>query len=141
MDNNMDADVVDVDMDVIDSNNSLPRKFASSGFIGNMISFLNFRSGTIFTAAMAMSIGYSFKDFVTSIVNCVIEPLIIYFINVTQLSKYYNFKSLITSSDNTLNIKQLFQTFFTWIIVVLTVYVFHKLISIPPSQVPSYRSN
>jgi large-conductance mechanosensitive channel len=113
----------------ISGNTSPTPTTTQTGFIRQLINFLNSKSGTVFTAAIAMAIGLAFKDFVTAIVNSLIEPLIISIIKLTHLNNYYNFTSFISSRDNALNITKLVQSFFTCVIVVITVYFISQLIS------------
>jgi large-conductance mechanosensitive channel len=84
--------------------------------------FLNNKTGTLIAAAMALCIGFAFKDLIATTVTAIIEPLIIYFLYVTRLEKIYDFKQFISKQNNTLNVSRFIQTLLTFIIIIIIVY-------------------
>lgn len=100
----------------------------SMTFLQRMKLFLNNKTGTIIAAAMALCIGFAFKDLIAITVASIIEPLIIYILYVTKLEKLYDFKQFISKQNNTLNLSRFVQTLLTFIIILIITY--HLFINI-----------
>lgn len=92
--------------------------------------FLNNKTGTLIAAAMALCIGFAFKDLIAVTVTALIEPLIIYILYLSRLDKLYDFKQFISAQNNTLNISRFVQTLLTFIIIlIITYYLFTNISS------------
>lgn len=100
----------------------------SMTFLQRMKLFLNNKTGTIIAAAMALCIGFAFKELIAISVSSIIEPLIIYIIYATKLEKLYDFKQFISNQNNTLNLSRFVQTLLTFIIILIITY--HLFINI-----------
>jgi len=88
--------------------------------------FLDIKTGSLITSAMALCIGFAFKDLITTCVNAIIEPIIIYIVTVSQLYKIYDFRKFISNQDNMLNISNVTQQFISFIIIIVVVYLFFQ---------------
>jgi large-conductance mechanosensitive channel len=91
--------------------------------------FLNTKTGTILAAAIGMAIGFAFKDFVSSIVTNVLQPLIIMILSVTHINNFYDFTLFISPQNTALNISSFFSSLFTFLFTIVTVYYINMMIS------------
>lgn len=87
-----------------------------------LVQFMNTSTGTILTTGCAMAIGAAFNNLASSIINNVIQPLILQIIVMLNLNSVYDFQSLISPENNVLNMRMFVNSFFTFVIVLLTVY-------------------
>jgi large-conductance mechanosensitive channel len=98
-------------------------------FFNKIQTFLNSKTGTVLSTAIGMAIGFSFKDFITSSVTNILEPLIIKILSLTPLNNYYNLATYIAQENTVLDNKKFFSALFTFIFTVITVYYISKFIS------------
>jgi large-conductance mechanosensitive channel len=91
--------------------------------------FLNTKTGTILAAAIGMAIGFAFKDFVSSIVTNVLQPLIIMILSVTHINNFYDLTLFISPQNTALNISSFFSSLFTFLFTIVTVYYINMMIS------------
>ena len=112
-------------------NQTLPgnQKKPAPSFWQRLVAFMNTDTGTILTTGCAMAIGGAFKDLASSIINNLLQPLILQIIVMLNLNSVYDFQSLVTTENNVLNFKSFLNSFFTFAIVLLTVYLLNQQIS------------
>ena len=91
--------------------------------------FLNTKTGTILAASIGMAIGFAFKDFVSSIVTNVLQPLIIMILSVTHINNFYDLTLFISPQKTALNISSFFSSLFTFLFTIVTVYYINMMIS------------
>ncbi len=94
--------------------------------------FLNHKTDSILGVATAMAIGASFKDLITSIVNNCVQPLVIKLIlltNIRRLTKIINVDPLFSDTNNIVNFSNVIVSIFSFIFIVITVYVMVRLIN------------
>ena len=103
-----------------------PQK-SNNGFLKNIHSFLNFKTGTILTAAFGMAIGFAFKDFISSIVTNILQPLVVMFLSITHLNNIYDFTTFISPEKNVLNVSLFLSSLFSFAFVVITSYYINLL--------------
>jgi len=96
----------------------------------NLKQFLNTKNQTIITAAIALGTGFAFKDLIQSIVDNLIDPLIILIINLLQIQAFYDFSSLISPDKKVLNIKILFSSTLTFILLITIFYFIYMILGI-----------
>jgi len=101
-------------------------KNASPTFLQKIKLFLNAKSGTLIIAMIALCVGFSFKELVSTFVSAVVEPLIVMIIYMTGLEKIYDFKRFLTVQNNTLNLTKFIQTLITFIIILIVVYYLYN---------------
>jgi large-conductance mechanosensitive channel len=106
-----------------------PQQKSNFDFFYKIQTFLNGNTGTVLSTAIGMAIGFSFKDFITSSVTHILEPLIIKMLSLTPLNNYYNLAAYITQENTMLDIKKFFSALFAFIFTVITVYYISKFIS------------
>ena len=104
------------------------QKNTNKGYFQKYFSFLNTKSGTILTAAIGMAIGFAFKDFVSSIVTNILQPLIMLFLSASHLNSFYDFNSFISPEKNTLNVATFISSLFAFLFTVITVYYINEFI-------------
>ena len=93
--------------------------------------FLNTKTGTILAAAIGMAIGFAFKDFVSSTVTNVLQPLIIMILSITHVNNLYDLSSFISPEKTALNISTFISSLFTFLFTIVTVYYINLMISTP----------
>ena len=91
--------------------------------------FLNLKTGTILTAAIGMAIGFALKDFISSVITNVLQPLIILIITLTHLNKLYNFGKFISPETTVMNFSKFISSSLTFVFTIITVYYSNLLIS------------
>lgn len=101
------------------------------GYFQKYINFLNTKTGTILAASIGMAIGFAFKDFVSSTVSNVLQPLIIMILSVTHINNLYDVTSFISPEKTALNISKFFSSLFTFLFTIITVYYINIMISTP----------
>lgn len=109
-------------------NNNIP-------FSKKLINFLNSKTSTLLTTAFGLSIGFAFKDFVSSIVTNVLQPFIIKILILLNVNNYYDLSSLISQQNNLLHMKMVLSTFLTFISIVIIVYYINISISVVNNHV------
>ena len=95
-------------------------------FKDNVIQFLYSKSNTIMAHSIGFAIGFSFKELIASIINCILKPLIVYIIVVSHLQEYYDFASLIEEQKKGLSITSFISALLTFILLIITVYFINK---------------
>lgn len=88
--------------------------------------FLTSPTGTILAVAFGVAIGNAFKEFVSSIVVNILQPILILIISKTYLNSYYDLTSFISPQKNVLNIELFSSSLITFLLVVITVYAIHE---------------
>jgi len=101
------------------------------GYFQKYNNFLNTKTGTILAAAIGMAIGFAFKDFVSSTVTNVLQPLIIMILSITHVNNLYDLSSFISPEKNALNISTFISSLFTFLFTIVTVYYINLMISTP----------
>ena len=105
------------------------QKKSDKTYLQKYSNFFNLKTGTILTASIGMAIGFAFKDFISSTVTNVLQPLIITILTLTHLNNLYNFDSLISPEKNVLNVSTFISSLLTFVFTVITVYYINILIS------------
>jgi len=105
------------------------QKKSSKTYLQKYLDFFNLKTGTILTASIGMAIGFAFKDFISSIVTNVLQPLIITILTLTHVNNLYDFGSFISPEKNVLNISTFISSLLTFVFTVITVYYINILIS------------
>jgi large-conductance mechanosensitive channel len=105
------------------------QKKTNLGYFQKYDNFLNTKTGTILAAAIGMAIGFAFKDFVSSFVTNILQPLIIMILSVTHINNFYDFSSFISPQKNALNISTFFSSLFTFLFTIVTVYYIYIMLS------------
>ena len=90
--------------------------------------FLNTKTGTILAASIGMAIGFAFKDFVSSIVTNVLQPLVIMFLTITHLNNVYDFSLFISPEKNALNVSTFINSLFSFGFVVIATYYISSML-------------
>jgi large-conductance mechanosensitive channel len=85
--------------------------------------FLLSKTGTIITTACAMTIGFAFRDLITSIVTNLFKPLVAFIFSVTHLNNYYNLNSILSPENNALNFSSFITSFISFFMVLISVYL------------------
>ena len=93
--------------------------------------FLNTKTGTILAAAIGMAIGFAFKDFVSSTVTNILQPLIIMILSITHVNNLYDLSSFISPEKTALNISTFISSLFSFLFTIVTVYYINLMISTP----------
>ena len=96
--------------------------YNTNSFRNNLKHFFLTNSLTILGTAIAMSIGFAFKDFVFDLINNLIQPLLIKLILLVDVNNAFNLSGYLTSQNVALNFTKLVSSFITFIMVVLIVY-------------------
>lgn len=104
-------------------------------FSKKIIDFLNSNATTLLTTAFGISIGFAFKDFVSSIVINLLQPLIIKLIILLDVNNFYDLSSLTSPQNNLLHMSVLLSTFLTFISIVIIVYYINISISVVGNRV------
>jgi large-conductance mechanosensitive channel len=76
--------------------------------------------------SIGMAVGFGFKELISSIINGILKPLIVYIITVSHLQEYYDFSSLIEEQKKSLSITGLISALLTFIMLIITVYFINK---------------
>jgi large-conductance mechanosensitive channel len=105
------------------------QKKSDKTYLQKYSNFFNLKTGTILTASIGMAIGFAFKDFISSTVTNVLQPLIITILTLTHLNNLYDFSSLISPEKNVLNVSTFISSLLTFVFTVITVYYINILIS------------
>jgi large-conductance mechanosensitive channel len=95
-----------------------------------VLAFFNKPTGTVLTFAAGLCIGGAFKDLVQSIVNNIIQPLIIKLLVLTKFYDISLFSSILSGKSNALNITSTISSFISFLIVTITVYILYTLINV-----------
>jgi large-conductance mechanosensitive channel len=85
--------------------------------------FLLSKTGTIITTACAMTIGFAFRDLITSIVTNLFKPLVAFIFSATHLNNYYNLNSILSPENNALNFSSFITSFISFFMVLISVYL------------------
>jgi len=101
------------------------------GYFQKYNNFLNTKTGTILAAAIGMAIGFAFKDFVSSTVTNVLQPLIIMILSITHVNNLYDLSSFISPEKTALNISTFISSLFAFLFTIVTVYYINLMISTP----------
>lgn len=99
-----------------------------------ILDILNSKTGTLLVSAMAIAIGFAFKDLINSAVTNILQPLVVIIITITRLNKYYDFSHIISTSNNSVNISSFVSSLVSFIFTIISVYFLHDLISVPLSK-------
>jgi len=101
------------------------------GYFQKYNNFLNTKTGTILAAAIGMAIGFAFKDFVSSTVTNILQPLIIMILSITHVNNLYDLSSFISPDKTALNITTFISSLFAFLFTIVTVYYINLMISTP----------
>jgi|LauGreSBDMM110SN_4_FD.fasta_scaffold435673_1 large-conductance mechanosensitive channel len=92
--------------------------------------FFNKPTGTVLTFAAGLCIGGAFKDLVQSVVNNIIQPLIIKVLIMTNIYNIGMFSSILSGKNSALNITSTISSLVSFIIITITVYILYTLINV-----------
>lgn len=84
--------------------------------------YFNSPTNTIIGAAMALSVGWAFKNLIDTGVSAILEPLLVYFIKFLHLNKIPDLNKFITIQNNTLNVYTFFQRLISFILIIAISY-------------------
>ena len=77
----------------------------NKSFNDKILSIFNDKTGNILSTAIGMAIGFSFKDFITSVVSNILQPVIIIILSYSPvLNNYLNLSSYTSKQNKGLNI-------------------------------------
>jgi large-conductance mechanosensitive channel len=92
--------------------------------------FFNKPTGTVLTFAAGLCIGGAFKDLVQSVVNNIIQPLIIKLLVFTKIYDIGMFSSILSGKNNALNITSAISSVVSFLTITITVYLLYILINV-----------
>ena len=95
-----------------------------------VLAFFNKPTGTVLTFAAGLCIGGAFKDLVQSLVNNIIQPLIIKLLVLTNIYNIGMFSSILSGKNSALNITSTISSLISFIIITVTVYLLYTLINV-----------
>jgi large-conductance mechanosensitive channel len=84
--------------------------------------YLNSPTNTIIGVAMALSVGWAFKNLIDTAVSAILEPLLVYLIKILHLNKIPDFNKFLTLQNNTLNICSFIQRLISFILIIAISY-------------------
>ena len=96
----------------------------------SFLAFFNKPTGTILAFAAALCIGTAFKDLVQSIVNNIVQPLIIKFLIMINIYNITTFSSILSGKNTALNMTSTISSVISFIIITITVYGLYMLINV-----------
>ena len=96
----------------------------------SFLAFFNKPTGTVLAFAAGLCIGGAFKDLVQSIVNNILQPLIIKFLIMTNIYNIGMFSSILSGKNTALNITSTISSLISFIIITITVYILYSLINV-----------
>ena len=82
------------------------------------------------TVLAFFNIGGAFKDLVQSLVNNIIQPLIIKLLVLTNIYNIGMFSSILSGKNSALNITSTISSLISFIIITVTVYLLYTLINV-----------
>ena len=82
------------------------------------------------STAIGMAIGFSFKDFITSVVSNILQPVIIIILSYSPvLNNYLNLSSYMSKQNKGLNIHTFISNLVSFILTIIAVYYINMYIS------------
>ena len=91
--------------------------------------FLNLNATTIMTTAIGISIGFAFKDLISSFAIHIIHPLIYKIVTRFDTNNYLNLQTLLTDNHTNFNFTTFTLSFITFLIVFISDYFINQNIS------------
>ena len=102
----------------------------NKNFNDKVLSIFNDKTGTILSTAIGMAIGFSFKDFITSVVSNILQPVIIIILSYSPvLNNYLNLSSYMSKQNKGLNIHTFISNLVSFILTIIAVYYINMYIS------------
>jgi large-conductance mechanosensitive channel len=102
----------------------------NKSFNDKIISIFNDKTGNILSTAIGMAIGFSFKDFITSVVSNILQPVIIIILSYSPvLNNYLNLSSYTSKQNKGLNIHIFISNLVSFILTIVAVYYINMYIS------------
>ena len=95
------------------------------GLFRRIMNIFNEKTGTILSTAIGMTIGFSFKDLVSSIVTDLLQPIVVILMSYLP---YFKNSLIFTKYDSSINITSLFSSIFTFILIIISIYYIDKVI-------------
>ena len=92
--------------------------------------FLLSKTGTILASAIALCIGFAFKDLIGSAFTNVLQQLIVKIILLIDKNNYFNLESLVSSENNGLNFNKFISSIITFVLIVISVYYVSSYLTI-----------
>jgi large-conductance mechanosensitive channel len=108
------------------NSNSNSNSKKNQTFRQNMNIFLNMNATTILTTAIGMSIGFAFKDLITSLAINVIQPLIYKIVTKFDSNNYLNLQTLLTDNHTNFNFTTFAMALITFIIIFVSDYFINQ---------------
>jgi len=91
-----------------------------------VILYLRSPTSTLLGTAMALSVGWAFKNLIDTTVLGIVDPLIIYIITIFQLERLPEIKKFVLLQNNTFNLSKFIQSFMSFIIIIVITYFIYK---------------
>jgi large-conductance mechanosensitive channel len=102
----------------------------NKSFNDKILSIFNDKTGNILSTAIGMAIGFSFKDFITSVVSNILQPVIIIILSYSPvLNNYLNLSSYTSKQNKGLNIHIFISNLVSFILTIVAVYYINMYIS------------
>jgi large-conductance mechanosensitive channel len=91
-----------------------------------VILYLRSPTSTLLGTAMALSVGWAFKNLIDTTVLGIVDPLIIYIITIFKLERIPEIKKFVLLQNNTFNLSKFIQSFMSFIIIIVITYFIYK---------------
>lgn len=90
-----------------------------------IMNIFNEKTGTILSTAIGMTIGFSFKDLISSIVTDFLQPIVVI---IMSYAPYLRNSPIFTKYESSINITSLFSSIFTFILIIISIYYIDQFI-------------
>ena len=102
----------------------------NKSFNDKILSIFNDKTGNILSTAIGMAIGFSFKDFITSVVSNILQPVIVIILSYSPfLNNYLNLSSYMSKQNKGLNIHVFISNLVSFILTIVAVYYINMYLS------------
>ena len=109
----------------ISSQDSSNKQQNKNTLFTKIMSIFSTKTGTILATAIGMTVGFSFKDLISSIVSDLLQPIFV--ILVCHLP-YFKKSNLFLKYESAINYNSLFSNILTFIFIIISVYYANQCI-------------
>jgi hypothetical protein len=103
----------------LSSQNSSNKQQNNENLFTKITNIFNTKTGTILATSIGMTIGFSFKDLISSIVSDLLQPI---FVILVSYLPYFKNNVIFSKYESSINLNSLFSNIFTFILIIISVY-------------------
>ena len=103
----------------LSSQNSSNKQQNNENLFTKITNIFNTKTGTILATSIGMTIGFSFKDLISSIVSDFLQPI---FVILVSYLPYFKNNVIFSKYESSINLNSLFSNIFTFILIIISVY-------------------